>query len=386
MIKIIDKRDCCGCTACASICPHSAITMEPDSLGFCYPKVHPEKCVECGLCEKVCAFHKEYNRYDNYQEPFVYGCRHKDIKELESSQSGALATAIMQKFLEKRGVVYGVSYDSGLNIIHKRATSLSECLAFKGSKYVQSDLTDVFKSVLNDLKNGERVLFLGTPCQVAGLKSYIPSKYHNELLLVDNVCHAVNSPAIWKSYCEWLEKKYSKKIVKTDFRDKSFGWHSHLETLTFEDNSSVSRESFKNLFYDHLIVRRSCSSCFFTNFDRVSDITVGDFWGWENNHSDWCDNNGVSLALINSPKGEQFFTSLQNLIDTVPSSTLECVQPQLCHPIGIDEKKLEDVEKRFMRRGYYSIALKYGDAGFHQASRTVIKLLKLVCRRIGIRK
>ena len=386
MIIIKDRRDCCGCTACASVCPYGAITMEPDKLGFRYPKVDEDKCVECGLCEKVCAFHEGYNRQGNFEEPLVYGCRHKDRKELETSQSGALATAIMQKFLEMPGVVYGVAYDRDLEIVHKRATSLTECLAFKGSKYVQSDLTGVFKDVFDDLKNGERVLFLGTPCQVAGLKSFIPSRYYDQLLLVDNVCHAVNSPAIWKAYCKWIEKKHKKQIVKTDFRNKSFGWHSHCETFTFDDNTSVSRETFKNLFYDHLTVRRSCSSCFFANLKRVSDITVGDFWGWENSHSDWNDNKGVSLALINSEKGQKYFTGLQSYLETVPSDTSECMQPQLCGPIEIDDKKLSDVEKRFVHQGFYSVAYKYGYVGFLAMIRSAVKLLKSICRRIGIRK
>lgn len=387
MIRIKDKRDCCGCTACASICPQSAISMLPDKLGFTYPNVDEAKCVECGLCERVCEFHEGYNRYDNYEEPLVYACRHKDIKELNDSQSGALATAIMECFMEKPGVVYGVAYDKDLSIIHKRVTSLSECKEFKGSKYVQSDLTGVFKNVLSDLKKGERVLFLGTPCQVAGLKSFIPSKYHKELLLVDNVCHAVPSPALWKSYREWIENKYKKRVVKTVFRDKQFGWHSHKETFVFDDNSSISRESFKNMFYSHLIVRRSCSSCFFTNYKRVSDITVGDFWGWEKTYSEWNDNKGVSLAFVNSAKGDFIFKELKNYIDVIESSVEECAQPQLFHPIKIDEKTICDVEKRFLRKGYYSVAYKYGDVGFHHViNRNAFKIYKSICQLIGLKR
>lgn len=387
MIRIRDKRDCCGCTACASICPHGAISMEADTLGFHYPKVNEAKCIECGLCEKVCAFHKDYNRYGNYEEPLIYACRHKDIKELNDSQSGALATAIMESFFQNPGVIYGVAYDKELNVVHKRAVTLSESREFKGSKYVQSDMSGIFKSVLLDLKNGKRVLFFGTPCQVAGLRSFIPVKLHSELFLVDNICHAVPSPALWKSYREWIERKNKKRVVKTNFRDKQFGWHSHKETFTFDDNSSESRESFKNMFYSHLIVRRSCSSCYFTNYKRVSDITVGDFWGWEKTHNEWNDNKGVSLAFVNSAKGEFFFKELKNYIDAIESSVEECVQPQLFHPIKIDEKIICDVEKRFLRKGYYSVAYKYGDVGFHHViNRTVYKIYKSICQKIGLRK
>lgn len=383
MIRIQDNKDCCGCTACASICAHSAIKMVTRGLGFTYPVVDESRCVDCGMCNKVCSFHSGYNRYDNYETPLIYGCRHKDINELQDSQSGALATAIMEKFLERPGVVYGVAYDNALNVVHKRVTTLTECRAFKGSKYVQSDLTGIFQCVFKDLRNGANVLFFGTPCQIAGLKSFIPGRYHDGLLLVDNICHAVPSPALWRSYREWVERKYHKKVVKTNFRNKEFGWHSHIETFTFDDNSSVSRESFKNLFYNHLIVRPSCSTCYFTNLKRVADITIGDFWGWEKTHSKWNDNKGVSLALINTPIGERFFNSLDDYIDRETASIEECMQPQLIKPIEIDERKLRDVEKRFSRRGYYSVAYKYGDVGYHhKINSNVVRIFKAICQLI----
>ena len=207
MIKIVEKKDCCGCTACASICPHNSITMKPDVMGFLYPVVDMTSCVECGLCEKVCQFHDDYKRYGNYNVPEVYGCRHKDLEELSHSQSGAAAWAITQTFLESPGVVYGVGYESVTHIVHKRATSLDECQEFRGSKYVQSDLRGVFRQVKNDLKEGYRVLFFGTACQVSGLKSYIPVSLHERLFIVDIVCHATPSPAFWKSYVEYMQCK-----------------------------------------------------------------------------------------------------------------------------------------------------------------------------------
>lgn len=359
MIKIEDKKDCCGCTACASICPHNAITMKPDVMGFLYPVVDEALCVECGLCEKVCQFQDNYKRYDNYDTPEVFGCRHKDIEELSHSQSGAAAWAITQTFLQQPGVVYGVGYESVTHIVHKRATSLDECQEFRGSKYVQSDLRGVFKQVKDDLKAGHRVLFFGTACQVSGLKSYIPVPLHERLTIVDIVCHATPSPAFWKSYVEYMQSKYKSQVVKVDFRDHVFGWHSHEESFYFANGKKVSSHIFRALFYDHLIIRNSCLNCHFTNFKRVSDITLSDFWGWENHYQEWKDNKGVSLFLVNSEKGEQLYQQCQTYLSFIRSDMEKCVQPQLQHPAE-QPADYYTIAPLFEKKGFKSVARKYG--------------------------
>ena len=144
MIKIINPADCCGCTACASICTHNAIKMIPDALGFLYPVVDESKCVQCGLCEKVCAFNNHYDVSLNLPQPEAYGARHKDINEVETSRSGAAFIAISDWILENEGVVYGAGYTDHFRVVHKRAITKEERDEFKGSKYVQSDLTGIF--------------------------------------------------------------------------------------------------------------------------------------------------------------------------------------------------------------------------------------------------
>lgn len=173
MIQITDKSQCCGCTACASICAHDAITMQPDVMGFLYPVVDKDKCVDCGLCEKVCAFNDHYDTSLNLPKPDAYAARHKDMHEVETSRSGAAFIAISDYVLENGGVVYGAGYANHFRVVHKRATTKEERDEFKGSKYVQSDLDHVFRQVKKDLKDGLTVLFSGTPCQTAGLNSYI---------------------------------------------------------------------------------------------------------------------------------------------------------------------------------------------------------------------
>ena len=234
MIKISNPADCCGCSACASICSHNAINMEPDALGFLYPKVDESKCVECGLCEKVCAFNDNYETPDNFAEPIAYGARQKDINEVMKSRSGAVFAALSDYILENGGVVYGAGYTDHFRVVHKRATTKEERDEFRGSKYVQSDMNNVFRAVKQDLLSGKIVLFSGTPCQTSGLNSFIGEKLRNNLILVDLVCHGVPSPYIWRDYIAYLENKQNSKINWVNFRDKEeFGWSAHHETFKF---------------------------------------------------------------------------------------------------------------------------------------------------------
>lgn len=240
MIQITDKSQCCGCTACASICAHDAITMQPDALGFLYPVVDKDKCVDCGLCEKVCAFNDHYDTSLNLPKPDAYAARHKDMKEVETSRSGAAFIAISDYVLENGGVVYGAGYTDHFRVVHKRATTKEERDEFKGSKYVQSDMNTVFRQVKKDLKDGLAVLFSGTPCQTAGLHSYVGRKLREHLILVDIVCHGVPSPYMWRDYIAYLEKKQGDKICWVNFRDKQkFGWKAHHETFKFVNRGGV---------------------------------------------------------------------------------------------------------------------------------------------------
>lgn len=234
MIKIKDPADCCGCTACASVCNHDAIVMVPDAMGFLYPKVDESKCVDCGLCEKVCAFNGNYDKSLNLPKPYAYAARHKNMNEIMKSRSGAAFVAISDFILEQGGIVYGAGYKDHFRVSHKRATTKEERDEFRGSKYVQSDLTGVFRMVKQDLKDGLIVLFSGTPCQTSGLNSYVGNILRKNLILVDIVCHGVPAPYLWRDYLAYLEEKQGDAITMVYFRDKErFGWKAHKETFTF---------------------------------------------------------------------------------------------------------------------------------------------------------
>lgn len=367
MIQITNKADCCGCTACASVCAHHAISMEPDALGFLYPKVDTEKCTNCGLCEKVCAFNSNYDKSLNLAQPLAYAARHKDMKEVETSRSGAAFIAISDYVLDNGGVVYGAGYTDHFRVIHKRATTKQERDEFKGSKYVQSDLNHVFLQIKKDLKDGLTVLFSGTPCQTAGLNSFIGKKLREHLILVDIVCHGVPSPYIWKDYIAYLEKKHKDSICQVNFRDKQlYGWTAHHETFKF---SNIMREklipkSFTYLFYEHIMFRLSCGVCPYTNTRRPSDITIADFWGWEKTDPNInTDDKGVSLILINTKKGSMIFDSIKSQMITIPAKLEDCLQPNLQHPSAIHPKRMQ-FEHDYQRKGFSYIMRKYGDIGW----------------------
>lgn len=280
-------------------------------------------------------------------------------------------------------LVYGVGYKDHFRVAHKRATTKEERNEFKGSKYVQSDLDGIFGQVKEDLKQGNTVLFSGTPCQTAGLNSYIGKKLRENLVLVDIVCHGVPSPYIWRDYLTYLENKYKSKVVKVNFRDKSrIGWSGHIESFVFANKNKVELDVFKYLFGKNIMLRSSCGSCVFTNFNRPSDITIGDYWGWEKISKDFNnDNKGCSLLLINTIKGQIIFNKISNNLFLLKSDKEKSVQPNLEKPSVLD-KRNTDFKIDFQRRGFKYIAKKYGNIGWRYWINTNINKAKRKIKQI----
>lgn len=362
MISIKDRSQCCGCTACASVCPHDAIRMMPDPMGFKYPVVDPDKCVDCGLCEKVCAFNDDYDKTLNSSAPYAVAVRNKDEKTVETSMSGAAFVAVSDKILEDGGVVYGAAMEGCYRVVHKRAGTYSERDEFKKSKYIQSDLDGVFQQVRSDLANGLSVMFSGTPCQTAGLASYLGKKYRDNLYLVDIVCHGVPSPAVWKSYVQWHENRVGKPAHSVLFRNKKFGWKSHRESIDF-GGKVVSSESFAYLFYRHLMLRESCGSCHYANLQRPSDLTLADLWGWENACPDFFpDNKGCSLVLCNTAKGRDLLQRVTDKVYSLEVDIRDFLQPNMQHATHLNQERFS-FEKDYLQRGIGYVMRKYGNRG-----------------------
>lgn len=381
MIKILDPAKCCGCTACAAICTHNAITMQPDALGFLYPVVDEEKCTNCGLCEKVCAFNDNYDKSLNLKQPTAFGARHKDMNEVATSRSGAAFIAISDYILENDGIVYGAGYTDHFRVVHKRATTKEQRNEFKGSKYVQSDLTDIFRQVKEDLRNGHKVLFSGTPCQTAGLKSYVGHKLRANLILIDIVCHGVPAPYIWRDYLLYLEKKRNNTICNVNFRDKNkFGWTAHRESFKFVGDTYTYTYTYT--FYKHIMFRHSCGTCKYTNLQRPSDITIADFWGWEKTDPKInADDKGLSLVLCNTEKGHTLFDIVKERMTVIPAELDKCMQPNLQHPTEIHPQRM-DFERDYARKGFEYAMKKYGDLSWRYKSKVYIARIKRFIKRI----
>ena len=305
MIELRRLEDCCGCTSCASACPIGCIRMQEDFEGFKYPLVDKERCIECKKCIMVCPV---INKPINTKSPRAYLARTKDDLLLMKCTSGGVFTEIARRTVEQGGIAYGVIYDKNFIVRHERICDLSEIMKLPGSKYVQSDLNGIFNRILDDLEAGKNTVFCGTPCQVAGLKSFLGKEYEN-LLLVDLVCHGVPSPILWKTYVEYLEAKNG-KLSYANFRSKRLGYHVSVMEERFECGKIQIGSARTNLmskcFFQNAADRPICYACPFKTVPRCSDLTIFDGWHARNYVTDMKDDDkGYTVILVQSDTGEK---------------------------------------------------------------------------------
>lgn len=357
MIKNL-PNDCCGCTACESVCGHMAIQMVPDTLGFMLPKVDEKVCIDCGLCEAVCPF-ISFEHIDCSQHyPTAYAARHKEIQEVETSRSGAVFMALSSYIISEGGIVYGATITDNCNVAHQKTSEYNGLTKFKGSKYIQSDMRGVIKDLRKELQAGKKVLFSGTPCQTAAVRNAISETKRDNLYLVDIVCHGVASPKLWSDYIGYLEKREHCKIVKADFRDKAiYGWDGlHRESFVFDDNS---KHTYPITFYQPFLIREACNSCPYSNLSRPSDLTLGDLWGWENvcpNMNE--DNKGISLLLVNTSKGKSLLDNVEDVLYIVEVDLEKCLQSNLQRPTPRDSRS-DTFMKDYAHNGFEYVLAKY---------------------------
>lgn len=314
-VDITSKEDCCGCTACANTCPKGAITMQTDKEGFLYPYIDKEKCINCGLCKKVCPVLNKLKQNDFSPKAYIFQNLDNDVRD--DSTSGGFYTAIGNYVIKQGGIVYGAAFDDEFKIKHIKVDNLKELYRFRKSKYVQSDLTNTFKNVKADLDNEKMVLFSGTPCQVAGLKSYLKKDYDN-LILVDLMCHSVPSPLYYQKYKEFILKKMkASKIFEINFRDKSkYGYKYSMMTLKTNNgvySQGIDTDPYLRAFFGDYSVRPSCYNCAFKSMKRCSDITIWDCFNIRDIDKSFDDDKGTTRILIQSSKGLSIMKKLDNI-------------------------------------------------------------------------
>lgn len=336
---VIDKEKCTGCMACKNACPRNAIEIHENDEGFLYPKINKDYCVNCNICKKVCPVENKLEENENEIE--VYACKNKDDEIRLKSSSGGVFSLIANYILEQKGIVFGATFNEKFEVIHDWIENQNELDKFRCSKYLQSKIGNSYTKVKEFLKEGRKVLFTGTPCQIEGLLGYLGKDYEN-LYTQDIICHGVPSPKVWKKYLEYKEKINNETIKKINFRRKDIsGWNNYKVNFkyeTFEENEDVNDNFYMNIFLKNIVLRNTCYDCNFKKEKRLSDITVADFWGIEKVNDEIYDEKGISAVLINSEKGKILFENIKN-------------------DLIISKESIEDIKKynpSFIKSSYYN--------------------------------
>ena len=326
MIDIKNKKDCCGCSACAQICPKQCIQMKIDNEGFEYPHVNKSECVDCGLCNRVCPFINDNTGHKPLQ---VYASKNLNETIRLRSSSGGVFSAIAEQIINNSGVVFGVTFDENWNTVHSYTETLDGLAAFRGSKYVQSKIGTSYIEVKRFLNEGRKVLFSGTPCQIAGLRKFLLKDYNN-LITIEILCHGVPSHKVWQKYLDIKKQEYScNEITHIDFRNKNTGWRRYNLSIEFNNGKiyecTHKKDPYLRGFIKNIYLRPSCYSCKCKNGRANSDIVIADYWNINKVRPDYNDRLGISLVLINTENGVSLFESISEQIDYIKTGYEECM-------------------------------------------------------------
>lgn len=334
MNEIVHPNQCMGCGACAQSCPKHCITMQPDEEGFSHPIIDSSKCINCKRCQQVCPILSD--NVAKHLPTQAYGAHACDETIVQNSSSGGVFTLLGQAVLDRGGVVFGAAFDTPYRVRHIAIHSKEELCLLRGSKYVQSDLGTTFHEAKSYLQNGNWVLYSGTPCQIAALKSYLGRDYAT-LLCVDTICHSVPSAKVWQILLVEAEQQIGSPVVSANFRDKKTDWEHYFLSLRFTNQQELSYDSTHNIymqaFIQGLSTRPSCYSCRFKGENHYSDITLGDFWGVRYASPNCMHENGTSLVLVHTQRGDDFLnyckdnmilqqTDLQEALDGNPAYSI----------------------------------------------------------------
>lgn len=336
-----EKSACCGCAACRAACPAGAIIMTPDEEGFLYPSIEQDLCLDCGLCLSICPLGDDFQPTGRKAAGRFYAARHKSEEVLLKSTSGGAFTALSDAVLASGGLVYGADFDGRLRVVHGRAETSGQRDRMRISKYVQSDLGSVYGPLSEDLDVGRPVLFTGTPCQAAGVRSFFRDHPGRDNLYVcDLICHSVPSPRIWEDYKEMLAGEAGGKLLKIQFRSKKYAWsraNSNKGLMYWIEGEGEYREDdryYELFIMKNLICRPSCHQCRFTRVERSSDITIADYFGIELFTPDWYSPLGVSLIIVSSAQGEKILrlAGEELLLEERPAAEAVSQQKRLSAP------------------------------------------------------
>lgn len=367
MISFLNKEDCCGCRACAAVCPCNAITMNSDNEGFLYPVVDEAVCVDCNKCVSSCPVINSPEKPS--ENPSAYWAINSDEKMRVESSSGGVFTVLAEKTINNGGIVFGAAMsDDCRSVRHISVDNIDELHKLRGSKYVQSDIGDSYNRVKEYLDNGKEILFSGTPCQVEGLLGFLGKDYEN-LICIDLICHGVPSPKVWEKYIQYVEDTVTSRMESVSFRSKRYGWHKYSVLFSFENKkeniNTLNDDLFMKAFLRDICLRPSCYSCKFKKLNRQSDITLADFWGVERLLPEIDDDKGVSLVIVHSAKGESLLKSVEQRLksgktdlDSALKYNTSMLNSVKAHKNrGLFFEKMDDVEFSELVSKYANISL-----------------------------
>jgi len=365
-IDRLTKTECCGCNACGDVCPVNAISFATDNEGFWYPEVDATKCIECGLCEKICPnINIERLKHNDWPEPKeAIAAINLNMVERWDSTSGGAYSVFANKVLSDGGYVSGAVYTEDCHVKNYVTNDPADMPRLRSSKYLESYAEGLYSNIESLLKTGQKVLACGTPCQMAALKAYLRKDYEN-LIIIDFVCRGVNSPKVYRKYLDSLEARFGSKIISIKAKNKELGWRNLTRKVVFENGQSyygvLMEDDFRRGYHTNVYCRPSCYSCVFKGFPRMSDITVGDFWGIEKYAPNLDNNIGTSLILINSEKGRSFFESVKDKFEytALPFNTVLTGNPALQFPLKPAKINRDNFFETLDKEGFDAVVSKY---------------------------
>ena len=372
---LCDKKDCSGCYACVSACPKQCITMEKGEDGFEYPVINKAECINCKKCNAVCPVINKVK--DDNAEPEAYGAINKDDHARKAGSSGGVFGLLAKSVLAEGGVVIAPAFNQKFELSHVVIENEADLNKAVGSKYVQSRVGDAYKSAKDLLENGKRVMFSGTPCQIAGLKSYLGRDYEN-LFTQDIICHGVPSPLSWQYYLLGKAKKAGAgRVTDVNFRQKTDDNQTKI-ALSF-DNGDVYSESYANdyfikSFLTNINLRSSCTRCSFKQQHRCADITLGDFWGVERVAPSLNDTKGVTLVLAHSEKGKELFEKNKDALVYQQVDYPDAIADNSAYLISSPQNPLKKAfYKDIDSKSFDKTVEKYCGSGYLPKARRIIK-------------
>ena len=319
----IPVQNCSSCAACANVCARNAISMQLDAEGFYRPVIDAQKCVQCGVCERICPWNKPVENPNVADvSPKTVAAYAKDESVRLQSSSGGIFTVLAERVLDDGGVVVGVAQTAPTRFGHIVVENKADLAKLRGSKYVQADVGLVYREVRSLLKAGRKVLFSGTPCQVAGLYVVLGNAASADLITVDIVCHGTPSVKVFEKYVRELEKEQSSLVISSLFRDKRKGWRlfsmtSSMNTISgdcFQFSRTLREDKFMRVFLQNICLNSSCVDCRYGKLPRVADITLGDYWNIAKVHPQMDDNKGTSVVLLNTEHGKALFDAVADKV------------------------------------------------------------------------